>query len=96
VARYSLHYHPKVVEVDIPRLDPPTRKRVKAAIEAKLLLQPEQSAKPLAYNKAGLWSLRVGNWRVVFALRAEELWILRIGHRSEVYEEGSRSIPSLP
>ena len=51
---YSLHYHPKVVEVDIPRLDPPTRKSVKAAIEAKLSLQPEQFAKPLAYNKAGL------------------------------------------
>jgi mRNA-degrading endonuclease RelE of RelBE toxin-antitoxin system len=34
-----------------------------------------------------LWSLRVGDWRVVFALRETEIWILKIGHRRDVYEE---------
>ncbi len=90
---WRLLYHAKVVEEDIPRPDPSIRRRIRRAIEAKLATQPEQFAKPLAYNRAGLWCLRVGDWRVVFAMRGEELWILRIGHRSEVYGARDREIP---
>ena len=71
----TLHYHPKVRKEDIPRLDPPSRKRIRRAIEAKLLTHPEDFAKPLAYTRAGLWSLRVGPWRVIFALRDQDVWI---------------------
>ncbi len=84
---FALTYHPKVVSEDIPRLDPPTRRRIRASIERMLTEQPEQLAKPLAYTRAGLWSLRVGPWRVVFTMRQHELWVLRIGHRSEVYKK---------
>lgn len=90
---WRLLYHPRVVREDIPRLDPPTRRRIRRAIESKLTTSPESFAKPLAYNRSGLWSLRVGDWRVVFALRERELWILRIGHRNEVYRAPERSIP---
>jgi mRNA interferase RelE/StbE len=93
VSRFQLFYHAKVVRDDIPKLDPSVHRRLKAAIEAKLLERPEEFAKPLAYTKAGLWSLRVGSWRIVFALREEEIWILRIGHRSEVYEATDREPP---
>lgn len=93
MAEYRILYHQKVIREDIPRVDPPTRKRIKAAIETKLSNRPEDFAKPLAYTKAGLWSLRVGTWRVIFNLRGEELWILRIGHRREVYKELDREIP---
>lgn len=31
-----------------------------------------------------LWCLRVGDFRVIVALRPEEIWVLRIGHRREV------------
>ena len=93
MAPLEIRYHPKVVSEDIPRLDPPTRRRLKAAIEDKLTAHPEQFGKPLAYTRKGLWSLRVGPWRVVFALRGDEVWILRIGHRREVYQEGDRMPP---
>jgi mRNA interferase RelE/StbE len=93
VTEYHLFYHDDVVREDIRRLDPPIRKRIKAAIEEKLLTQPEEFAKPLAYTKAGLWSLRVGTWRVIFGLRGEEIWILRIGHRRDVYQALDREIP---
>lgn len=79
-------YHPKVVTDDIPKLDRTVRRRIRAAIEAKLVQHPEDHAKPLAYTTERLWSLRVGDWRVVFALREQEVWILKIGHRREVYE----------
>ena len=89
MSSYKLLYHPLVLSRDIPRLDPPTRKRIRAAIERKLQDHPEAAAKPLAYTKQRLWSLRVGDWRVVFALREEEVWILKIGHRRDVYSERS-------
>lgn len=93
MTEYRLFYHRKVVGEDIPKLDPPTRKRIKAAIENKLSMKPEEFAKPLAYNKAGLWSLRVGTWRVVFGLRGDEIWILKIGHRRDVYQGTDREMP---
>jgi mRNA interferase RelE/StbE len=88
VARYRLLYHPVVVSRDIPRLDQPVRRRIRAAIESKLVDHPEAAAKPLAHTTQRLWSLRVGDWRVIFALRDDEIWILRIGHRRDVYHRG--------
>lgn len=93
MTRWKVLYHPKVAEEDISRLDGATRQRVRRAIEAKLLTRPEEFGKPLRFNLAGLWSLRVGDWRVVFAIREDELWILRIGHRSEIYTTRLREIP---
>ena len=90
MASYTFLYHPKVVRDDLPRLDRAVRERVREAIEGKLSDRPEEHAKPLAYTAQGLWSLRVGSWRVVFALRGEELWILKIGHRRDVYEDLQR------
>jgi len=84
VPKYRLLYHPLVLSRDIPRLDAPTRKRIQRAIERKLTQRPEASAKPLAHTTQRLWSLRVGDWRVVFALRETEIWILKIGHRRDV------------
>lgn len=92
-APWTLRYHPKAVKVDIPSLDGAVRRRIKNAIERKLMLAPEQFAKPLAYTQAGLWSLRVGSWRVIFALRGDQIWILRIGHRQEVYDRLDRDVP---
>lgn len=79
-----LLYHRRVRSDDLPGLDPPVRRRIRAAIEHKLADRPEHFAKPLAHTRAGLWSLRAGPWRVIFALRGDEVWILRIGHRSDV------------
>jgi len=93
---WRLVYHPQVIEEDIPGLDPPVRKRIRRAIEARLLTAPHEFGKPLAYNRAGIWSLRVGDWRVLYVLRENEVWILRIGHRSEVYSARDREIPSSP
>jgi mRNA-degrading endonuclease RelE of RelBE toxin-antitoxin system len=78
-------YHDEVVRRDIPRLDRSIAQRIRRAIELKLTQSPESYAKPLAYTRSDLWTLRVGDWRVVFALRGDEVWVLRIGHRSEVY-----------
>jgi mRNA interferase RelE/StbE len=83
---FRLLYHPRVLTKDIPRLDQKTRKRIRSAIENKLSNHPESFAKPLAHTTQRLWSLRVGDWRVIFALRQREVWVLKIGHRRDVYD----------
>ncbi|MEM7482979.1 MAG: type II toxin-antitoxin system RelE/ParE family toxin [Acidobacteriota bacterium] len=93
MANPRLRYHPRVIARDIPRLDGSSRRRVKTAIERKLGTHPEQFAKPLAYTRAGLWSLRIGPWRLIFALRTDEVWILRIGHRRDVYDDLRKRLP---
>jgi mRNA interferase RelE/StbE len=93
VARYRLLYHPSVVAHDIPNLDPPVRTRIRKAIEAKLTDHPEATSKPLAHTTQRLWSLRVGDWRVIFSLREDEIWILKIGHRRDVYDRGGYPDP---
>jgi len=61
--------------------------RIRGAMERKLTEHPEASAKPLAHTTRHFWSLRAGGWREIFAVRETEIWILRIGHRRDVYAE---------
>jgi len=35
---------------------------------------------------SGLRKLRVGDYRVIFALLGQQVLVLRIGHRSEIYD----------
>lgn len=90
----KLLYHPKVKTSDLQRLDSQVTRRIRAAIRSKLTAEPESFAKPLAYTRQGLWSLRVGPWRVIFTMREDAVWILRIGHRRDVYRDlEGRSVP---
>jgi mRNA-degrading endonuclease RelE of RelBE toxin-antitoxin system len=87
VPPYRVLYHPMVVIRDLPRHDPPTRLRIRTAIGRKLTTRPEASAQPLAHTTQRLCAPRGGDWRVTFALRDDEIWVLRIGHRREVYAD---------
>lgn len=44
-------------------------------------------AKPLRHELSGHYRIRTGDWRILFRVSGEELMILRIGHRKDVYEE---------
>lgn len=43
---------------------------------------------PLTGNLSGLWKLRVGNYRVTYQIKNQELIVLiiRIGHRKNIYD----------
>ncbi len=49
---------------------------------------PRRFGKSLKSNLAGLWSYRVGNYRIVCQIKDLELLVLvvTVGHRKEVYE----------
>ena len=83
---FELRYHPDVRSIDIPLLDAKMRTRIKNAIETRLTTAPHLYGEPLRKTLRGYWKLRVGDYRVVFKIVAEEVWILGIIHRKQVYE----------
>ena len=44
-------------------------------------------AKPLSYDWRGHFRIRVGDWRVIFRVVAPDVVVVRIMHRSKVYED---------
>lgn len=46
-----------------------------------------QLGKPLTANLAGLWSLRIGDYRAIYEVKNNQLKIiiLEIGHRKNIY-----------
>lgn len=84
---FILRYHPDVKDTDIPKINKKMRNRIKKAIEERLIAAPHQYGEPLRKTLKGYWKLRVGDYRVVFKIVENEVWIFGIIHRKEVYEK---------
>ena len=82
---FELRYHADVKSDDIPQLDAKMKARIKKAIETRLTTAPHQYGEPLRKTLHGYWKMRVGDYRVVFKIVGEEVWILGIMHRKKVY-----------
>jgi mRNA interferase RelE/StbE len=72
---------------DLDRLDRPVALRILGKIE-KALAAKGRAGEPLAGEFAGLYRLRVGDYRVIYARTSEGYLVLRIGHRGDVYRKG--------
>ncbi len=83
---FELRYHPDVRDVDIPAINPKLRVRIKKAIEKRVAVAPHKYGEPLRKTLKGYWKLRVGDYRVVFRIVENEVWVLGIMDRKEVYE----------
>ena len=83
--RYAIRYHPDVKRRDIPRINKTMQKRIRAAIENRLLVAPEKYSEPLRRTLKGYRKLRVGDYRVVLRVRGNEILILGMRHRRDVY-----------
>lgn len=54
----------------------------------RLASWPEVSgAKPLRGEWRGHYRIRIGDWRVVFRIIAPNVFVVRVMHRSRVYED---------
>ncbi len=73
---YRLRYHPDVKEKDLPKLKRTVQKRIKIAIEQRLLVSPERYSEPLRRTLKGYRKLRVGDYRIVLKLEGEDMLIL--------------------
>jgi len=89
---FNLIYHPDVKSIDLPLINTKLKDRIKKAIETRLMTVPHLYGEPLRKTLKGYWKLRVGDYRVVFKIRANEVWILGIRHRKDVYFEMDRRL----
>jgi len=72
------------VAADLDRLDRSVALRILTRIE-KALSAEGRRGEPLSGEFSGLFRLRVGDYRVIYAITTDGYLVLRVGHRSEVY-----------
>ncbi|MEA3223221.1 MAG: type II toxin-antitoxin system RelE/ParE family toxin [Thermodesulfobacteriota bacterium] len=84
--KYKLTYTRRATK-DIQELDPKIKKRI-----GKVLLRyeenPSANAVRLVNSELGTYRFRIGDYRVIFDLEGDEIVILRVGHRSDIYRRG--------
>lgn len=83
----EIRYHPDVKDIDLPLIDAKTQRRIKSAIETRLMTAPQQYGAPLRKTLKGYWKLRVGDYRIVFKIKDQVIYILGIIHRKKAYEK---------
>ena len=83
---FNLIWHEKVLK-DLASINVEDAGRIKERIKKYLALNPEILGKPLKGMFKGLFSYRIGDFRVIYALdRAENtIRILHVKHRKEAY-----------
>lgn len=84
---FTVTYHPDVRSIDLPGINARMRERIRGAIESRLVKAPQEYGVPLRKNLRGYWKLRVGDYRVVFKIDGEVVYVLGIRHRKNIYED---------
>ena len=75
---------------DLSTLPDPVREAVLKSL-VLLELEPEETGKRLVGRLQGLWSARVGNYRVLYTIERNEVVIRSIRHRAVAYKSRKRS-----
>jgi len=85
---YKLAFHPDV-EGDLKRLDKPTCRRILNKIRWLVEHAEDVRHEPLTGRWAGMYKLRVGDYRAVYNINreGEVLIVYAVGHRREVYKD---------
>ena len=83
---YVVQYSDKVVNEHIPALPKSACGQIRHAIETRLTEDPVGVGKPLRYSLKGHRRLRVGDWRVIYKIQGNTVFIFTIGHRKDVYD----------
>jgi mRNA interferase RelE/StbE len=84
--RWSLIWKEEALE-DLERIDQKDSKLIKHKIETYLVQDPLTIGKTLQYNMKGIYSYRVGLYRVLYIVSQAEIFILivKINKRDKVY-----------
>lgn len=82
--RYQLVYTQRAVK-DIEKLDAKTKSRIGDALlkhKDHLIIQSTRLTDP----RIGTYRFRIGDYRVIFDVEGNEIVVLRVGHRREIYK----------
>jgi mRNA interferase RelE/StbE len=76
----------KSVRQDLKKLPPAETRRILNQLEQELC-KNAANYPTLKGQFAGLRKYRVGNYRVIYAILENDVLVLRIGHRKDVYKK---------
>ncbi len=87
--KYSVLLHPKANE-SLENFEKQTRERIKDKLD-ELKTKPRKGKK---LKELKYWKLRIGDYRAIYKVKNEddEVIVLFIGHRSDVYDDFSKLI----
>lgn len=80
---YRLIYTKRAVR-DLKKLDQQSLNRMKRALE-RYVEDPLRYAEMLTNPELGTYRFRIGDYRVIFDIEGDEIVILRVGHRRDIY-----------
>ncbi|MBI2346982.1 MAG: type II toxin-antitoxin system RelE/ParE family toxin [Deltaproteobacteria bacterium] len=75
-------------------LPPAIKRKVRGGLDA--LLKNPYEGKPLRAELTGLWSLRVGRFRIIYRWHESVLDVLAIGPRESIYPTALERFHKLP
>jgi len=87
---YELYYHPAVKRSDLPRIDRAAKERIRNAIETRLGEKLQYYSEPLRKTLKPYRKLRVGDYRVIFRVDGDTVFVLAVVHRKEAYQRARR------
>jgi len=73
------------VSHDLKKLNPKDKQRILEQIRMAIGGNPGEG-EPLHGEFAGLFKLRVGDYRVIYAMSGRDVLVLRIRHRAKAYD----------
>lgn len=82
---YNLIYTRRA-EKDLRKLDPVIKKRLIGKAIIKLQDNPLEHSEKLTDPKAGTYRFRAGDYRIIFDIAGNDVVILRVGHRKDIYK----------
>ena len=82
---YRLVYTHKAFR-DIRELEENVKKRIGKALE-RYREEPLKFASRLIDSKLGMFRFRIGDYRVICDIEDDEIIILRVGHRKDIYRK---------
>lgn len=82
---YSVVFDTLILSRDLAKLEQGTLKCIRRTVETKLITRPEIYGKPLRSPLQGYWTLRVGDYRIVYHIRKKIVYVDIVEHRAVIY-----------
>ena len=70
---------------DIPKLEPEIKEKMGDALKS-YGKDPLNHARKMVNPSLGSYRFRIGDYRVIFDIEGDEIIVLRVGHRKEIYQ----------
>ena len=81
----KVHYAKSALKF-LAELDKKSVGRIRAAIEGLTRIPPEGDIKALKGYEDGSMRLRVGTWRIIYQADCDDLYVIDIGNRGDIYK----------